>query len=79
MGEELLISCDCHGYHYVEFWYDKDFGLSVTFIERPKLILDRLRAAKNALLGKDICNAEVIIKEKDYNKLSKYLKQAIIK
>lgn len=77
MNEEVLLSCQCHGYHYVEFWYDKDFGLSVVFIERPRMLRDKLKAIWNAIRSRDICSGEIIIKSEDYQKLSKYLKKSI--
>lgn len=74
---ELLLSCDCYDYHYVEFWYDTEFGMTVSFIERPIRFQDKLRAIWKIIQGEDYYSGELIINPEDYAKLAKYLKKGL--
>ena len=76
---EILLSCNCHGYHYIEFWYDEDFGLQIVFVERPKRFLDRVRSACNALRGKDVYGGDLIVEDRDYEKIVDILGKGVKK
>lgn len=74
--DELLLSCECHGYHYVEFWADKDFGLMVTHVERPRHWREKLRCIWKVIRGEEIFDGDLIVKTTDMKPLLDYLKAA---
>ncbi len=77
LDDELLLSCICHGYHYIEFWYDdQDKILTVTHVERPASLRMRLEAILNILRGKTLYDGDILLKTDDYDKLIRYLERA---
>ena len=72
MSDKLFLRCRCNSYHFVEFWNDIDFGSYVVFVERPKSFREKLSSIFKILTNQDVWEGELIIKPKDYKKLSKY-------
>ena len=74
IDQKVLLSCVCHGFHFVEILKDEDFGLIITHIERPKGIRQRLESAYNALFtNNDIFDGDLIVNQEDYKRLAKIL------
>jgi hypothetical protein len=76
LEEELLLSCECHGYHYIEFWADKDFGLLVTHVERPRHWREKLHCIWKIIRGGEIFDGDLIVKKPDLKPLLDYLIKA---
>lgn len=76
MDEELLLSCICHGYHYVELQADKDFGLMISHIERPRQWKEKLQCIWKIVRGEEIFDGELLIKSKDYKKVQNWFLKA---
>ena len=75
--EELLLTCECSGYHYIQFWYDKDFGVNIAFIEQPKDFREKIKAIWDILRNKTIYDGDLIVKKKDQKNLAKVLKKLL--
>lgn len=73
--ENLLLKCECHSYHYVEFFGDPDFGLTITHVERPRGWKEKARVILQALKNETIFDGDLIVKGQDYDKLLKYLRE----
>lgn len=71
--KETLLSCVCHGYHFVEILVDEDFGLTITHIERPRGFKQKLECIKNIIKGEDVFDGDLIVKQQDIKKIIKQL------
>jgi len=67
--EEILLECECSGYHFVKIYYDPEWGLCIDHIERPVALRYKLQAVWQVLRGKDIYHGELIVRGADIKKL----------
>lgn len=75
--KEILLRCDCAGYHFVEIYRDADWSDTtfITHIEQPKTLREKIQAIWNLLLkNESIYDSELLIRSDDLQRLADYFR-----